>query len=566
MHVTKRHVILFLAATLCALVVQWSCNYDTLNFPTVVTEDAITDQVGLTVTFKGRINTEELENKGDLQKEGIGDFGFTWDTTALPLVDVHATWPVADFVPDPSGTYVTFETTITDFKFDESFSSYNVRAYMFLRGDEKYGRSVPFTFRTFLVANGGIEVNNSTVVIEGFLGITDTTNFQGVIDHGHVVSEFKDPVLTASGSDRTSFGARTEQGGYRSTFVLRYNTNYYARAYAVTINDTVYSRSSLFTINDGWNPVDPFKKSWTGGVAAEYGNSAVVGMGCNGLCGDENTVWKILPLTDSTLVQPKGPKFPTDEQRYLGSGFVIDDEFYFGLGFAPSIGAGVYKSDFFSYDLSTTNPVWKALQDTFPGGSRSDAVGVVLDGKAYVGLGENASKSFHDLWVFDPKSDPGEKWKQIKGDMPNPYEALAGASGVTAIAASDAIYFIGGKTGGSNYLNAVWRFRPPDEWTPMPDFRGDDDGKRANSVGFQIGNKLYAGLGRNKNKGEYYSDFFALDLDSGGSDVWEDIAQFPGIEREDAVAFVIDSIAYVGSGDRNGSLDDVWRYTPKTIE
>ncbi|MEQ8581247.1 MAG: BspA family leucine-rich repeat surface protein [Marinoscillum sp.] len=84
----------------------------------------------------------------------------------------------------------------------------------------------------------------------------------------------------------------------------------------------------------------------------------------------------------------------------------------------------------------------------------------------------------------------------------------------------------------------------------------DDFGGRSGSVALQIGGEAFLGLGRNDSI--YFGDW--LNISSG----LDSVADFPGAARASAVAFVIDSLAYVGLGiDEDGNyLSDFYSYSP----
>ncbi|OJJ17945.1 hypothetical protein BKI52_29250 [marine bacterium AO1-C] len=85
---------------------------------------------------------------------------------------------------------------------------------------------------------------------------------------------------------------------------------------------------------------------------------------------------------------------------------------------------------------------------------------------------------------------------------------------------------------------------------------------RFGATGFTIGTKLYIGLG-NSDK-----DFWEYDA---ATNVWKQIADFPGGERSFATSFVINNKGYVGTGKLQRTLSsestwytDLWEYDPST--
>jgi len=100
-------------------------------------------------------------------------------------------------------------------------------------------------------------------------------------------------------------------------------------------------------------------------------------------------------------------------------------------------------------------------------------------------------------------------------------------------------------------------------WKVSSEFEGLG---RSNAVTFTIGDLVYVGLGYNKTLAsegnERPTDFWAFQKSSG---TWKRVAPFPGKGRNSAVAFVVNGIAYVGSGyDGTNRLSDFWSYNPTT--
>ena len=100
-------------------------------------------------------------------------------------------------------------------------------------------------------------------------------------------------------------------------------------------------------------------------------------------------------------------------------------------------------------------------------------------------------------------------------------------------------------------------------WTKLNDV---GMGKRERATGFSIGSFGYlcGGLGTSET---IHKDLWAYDPQT---DVWTQKSDLPGSARRDAVSFVIDNYAFVGSGmdsisgPTGTTLKDFWRYDPTT--
>jgi N-acetylneuraminic acid mutarotase len=91
-------------------------------------------------------------------------------------------------------------------------------------------------------------------------------------------------------------------------------------------------------------------------------------------------------------------------------------------------------------------------------------------------------------------------------------------------------------------------------------------GKRERATGFSIGSLGYLCGGLDTAE-VIHKDLWAYDPQT---DAWTQKADLPGAARRDAVSFVIDNYAYVGSGmdsisgPTGTTLKDFWRYNPST--
>jgi N-acetylneuraminic acid mutarotase len=189
---------------------------------------------------------------------------------------------------------------------------------------------------------------------------------------------------------------------------------------------------------------------------------------------------------------------------------------------------------------------WSSLSD-FDGTPRSEAVGFVIDGKAYIGTGYDGESRLKDFWEYNPELN---YWTQ-KADLPG--EARAAAVGFSI----ENKGYIGTGYNGEIKLNDFWEFDPQlNKWERKADFIGTE---RYGSVCFSIDDKGYVGSGYDGNS---LKDFYSY---SPSNDTWEKIISIGGSKRRDASAFVIDGKAYVISGIDNGVyLNDIWEYNPLT--
>lgn len=102
-------------------------------------------------------------------------------------------------------------------------------------------------------------------------------------------------------------------------------------------------------------------------------------------------------------------------------------------------------------------------------------------------------------------------------------------------------------------------------WVKRGDFSGPD---RAFAASFVIGNKGYVIGGVNSGSKERRKDVYEYTLSDPANGVgsWIRVDDFPGDGREQAVAFTINGIGYVGTGwnGEDNVYKDFWAYNPAT--
>ena len=205
---------------------------------------------------------------------------------------------------------------------------------------------------------------------------------------------------------------------------------------------------------------------------------------------------------------------------------------------------------------------WVKCDTHFPGTQRGGAVCFKIGEEVYVGTGYNSNElgaqtRFRDFYKFD-----GRAWTQVPS-MPS--DTLARDGGV-AFAINGKGYVGLGSTG-TRFLNDFWCFDPQTQtWSRVADFPRRDGiedyqsyERRRYAVAFVIDNVAYVGSGEDID-GHAQSDFYKFD-----GTTWTPIANI-GAQRTAASAFVYDGKGYVVCG-RNGScLYEFQRYNPATNE
>jgi N-acetylneuraminic acid mutarotase len=233
--------------------------------------------------------------------------------------------------------------------------------------------------------------------------------------------------------------------------------------------------------------------------------------------------------------------------------FTLDDKAYVVSGYDGD--ERVRLQDTWEFNPVSNRWTKKA---NFPGAGRTSAIAFAANGKGYVGTGYDGNTKLKDFWEYDPTLDTWTQKCDFGGSTR--YGAVAFSIGSKG-------YVLGGYDG--NYLKDLWEYDPlSNTWTTKTSLPGN---KRFNALSFAINDIAYI-VGGNNN-GSYINDFWAYNA---SNDTWEkkrDIADnsdysydddYGTIARQSGVAFVINGLGYLATGDISSLLSNVWEYDPIT--
>ncbi len=214
--------------------------------------------------------------------------------------------------------------------------------------------------------------------------------------------------------------------------------------------------------------------------------------------------------------------------------------------------------------------------DANPGVERSGAVAFSIGDKGYYGFGRDSDGTLYsDFWEFDPSADAGSQWTELTA-----VETTVGTETVVQTvdleeqfgltSRSRAIGFSIGEFGyvgtgsdGSDQKD-FWRFDPSDNsWTLINGYGGD---KRRNAAVFVINDVAYIGSG--ESNGAFLEDFYSFD-----GTTWTELSDIDDDPDDDddvsvlitnSVGFTINGKGYLATGDRGTISSAVFEYTPST--
>lgn len=329
-----------------------------------------------------------------------------------------------------------------------------------------------------------------------------------------------------------------------------------------------------FTAVTGFSQGDTWKKiaSVPGATARIYG--IAFGVQDKGFFGtgidsttltDNNDMWMYDSVANYWTQISFVPVKYNNTQYYYGrsgaSAFTINGEAYVIGGYCNALAD--YLTDVWKYDATANT--WTAKKQ-FPGVGRAYAVAVGSDmfGKGFYGTGfRNIAGTgwgtFKDFWEYTAATDT---WIS-KNPIPVARGKAAAFVITPAGAAGNCVYVVGGNTeyGKTGYLNDCYKYDPViGTWSNAGTFPGVP---RENPVAFTINNKGYIGLGNNLTG--YLKDLYSFDANTSITGVWTSETALNAGGRYGGSVFTIGNSAYVVAGlTAGGYVSETWAYSIDT--
>lgn len=191
---------------------------------------------------------------------------------------------------------------------------------------------------------------------------------------------------------------------------------------------------------------------------------------------------------------------------------------------------------------------WVQL-DSVNGPSKSVCASFTALGEGYIVSGLDYSGFTRKMYSYDVQQDDWDNELSLGGDDGG---GLSRGS-ACAFSVYDKGYICTGQGDNANYLNDLWEYDPVLEvWTQKADFPGT---ARRGAVSFVIDHIAYVGTGEDisgKRK-----DFYKYDP---VNNIWGTVADFGGTARRYAAGFAMGNQGYVGTGDDGTMRNDFWQY------
>ena len=198
-------------------------------------------------------------------------------------------------------------------------------------------------------------------------------------------------------------------------------------------------------------------------------------------------------------------------------------------------------------------------KDTVNGSTKSASSSFVIGNRAYVVAGTDDFEYKRKMYSYRADQDDWDTEVSLGGEGGNGLERV----GATAFALEQGGQMKGyvcmGQTQTIAFMNDLWEYdRSTEAWTQKANFTG---APRREAVSFVVENIAYVGTGNSANG--LKKDFFAYDP---ATNSWEQVADFAGTARRAAVAFSMNQFGFVGTGDDGILRQDFWMYIPQTDE
>jgi N-acetylneuraminic acid mutarotase len=194
-------------------------------------------------------------------------------------------------------------------------------------------------------------------------------------------------------------------------------------------------------------------------------------------------------------------------------------------------------------------------KDTVNGPPKSAASSFVIDNRAYVVAGQDDFEYKRKMYSY--RADQNDWDDEVSlGGVDGDGLARVGATSFSLTRNGQTKGYVAlGQTQTIAFMNDLWEYdRSTDAWTQMANFTG---APRREAVSFVIDNKAYVGTGNSASG--LKKDFYTYDPSTNS---WEQISDFEGTARRAAVAFSMDTYGFLGTGDDGTLRNDFWMYNP----
>ncbi|MEY5001141.1 MAG: hypothetical protein RLZZ211_1177 [Bacteroidota bacterium] len=196
-------------------------------------------------------------------------------------------------------------------------------------------------------------------------------------------------------------------------------------------------------------------------------------------------------------------------------------------------------------------------RDTVNGPPKSAASSFVIDHRAYAVAGTDEFEYKRKMYSYRADQNDWDDEISLGGDGGDGLARVGATSFSLTQNGQTKGYIALGQTQTIAFMNDLWEYdRSTDAWTQKANFSG---APRREAVSFVIDNKAYVGTGNSASG--LKKDFYTYDP---STNAWEQISDFEGTARRAAVAFSMEAYGFLGTGDDGTLRHDFWMYNPQS--
>jgi hypothetical protein len=196
-------------------------------------------------------------------------------------------------------------------------------------------------------------------------------------------------------------------------------------------------------------------------------------------------------------------------------------------------------------------------KDSVSGPPKAAASSFVMGSRAYIIAGTDDFEYKRKMYSYRADQDDWDDEVSLGGDGGEGLERVGATSFSLSNNGQTKGYVCLGQTQTIAFMNDLWEYdRSTEAWTQKANFTG---APRREAVSFVIENKAYVGTGNSA--AGLKKDFFVYDPISNS---WEQVSDFDGTARHAAVGFSMGNYGFVGTGDDGTLRQDFWMYDPQT--
>ena len=208
------------------------------------------------------------------------------------------------------------------------------------------------------------------------------------------------------------------------------------------------------------------------------------------------------------------------------------------------------------FSLISAQDYW-LQKDTVNGAAKSAASSFVIENRAYVVAGTDDFEYKRKMYSYRADQNDWDNEVSLGGDGGDGLARIGATSFALLHEGQTKGYVCMGQTQTIAFMYDLWEYdRSTEAWTQKANFTG---APRREAVSFVIDNKAYVGTG--SSAAGLRNDFYVYDPSNNS---WEQVSDFAGTARRAAVGFSMDAYGFVGTGDNGTLCQDFWMYNPQT--